>query len=641
MDRPVFVPLTPGLVVEIGGRRHRVTHVLTRDSILADDLETGKPERHRVSDIGNIPDEEADGNAPTAPDLAAVPDAAWDVAQRKFAVIEPLLDQPTRRRSDVEEAANAAGVHAGTVYEWISEFEKSGHLSSLLPRKAGRRTGTKLIDPRSEAILTASIRDLFLNKQQRLPSSVIEAVQFEARKAGLPIPHANTVRRRIRNLDPQDTMRRRGDRAGADRLRPAPGNYPQTSYPLQVVQIDHTPGDVIGVDDGDRLPLRRPWITLAIDVFTRLVVAIVAGYERPNAGTVGQCVSQIMLPKGPVLAALGIEGDWPVWGKPELILMDNAREFDSKTFKRACEAYKVGVEFRPVATPEYGGHVERLMLTTAQELRNIPGATFSNAKARGDYDSEKESIMTMDEIEAYLFEYFVNDYNARPHAGLDGMTPLAKFGAVMGGPDSVGTGIPEVPRDPARLRLDFLPAFERGVHRQGIRIDKVWYYDQAIAPYIDAKPSEWTLPNGKFVVRRDPRKISPIWFWDQRTGRHVPVHYANRTRPVISVWELRAAQAQLRAEGAANVDEEKLMRTHQRRQSMIADADAATRARRKDIRRDLQRRKETERAAAQEPGDVPNLRATARAAPPAPEPEEDIFAKPAVRPAVDLNPGRR
>ena len=642
MDKSVFIPLTPGLVVEIDGHRRRITHVLGRNAFLDEALEGGQPQRHRVDEIEGIPSEEASDNAPQPPDIAAVPDADWAVAQKRFTVIEGLLDRPKRTRAEVNEAAKAAGVHAATVYGWIADHERSGHLSSLLPGKRGRKRGSKLIDPRSEAILSANIRDLYLKKQQRLPGPVINAVRKEAKEAGLPVPHGNTVRRRIRNLDPQDTLRKRGDRAGANRLRPAPGNYPATSYPMQVIQIDHTPADVIGLDDLDRLPLRRPSITLAIDVFSRLVLAIVVGWERPNAATVGLCVSQIMLPKAPVLRALGLAGEWPVSGKPEMIFVDNAREFDSNTFKNACKAYGIGLEFRPVATPQAGGHIERLMLTTAQELRNIPGATFSNVKARGEYDSGKEAVMTVDEIESYVFDFFVNDYNVRPHAGLGGLTPLAKFNAaVMGGAGAIGIGAPEVPRDAARLHIDFLPVFEHAVHRQGVVIDKVWYYDPLLALLIDAPPNERSLPNGKYLFRRDPRKISPIYFWDHRQGRHVPIHYADKTLPVISLWELREARRKLKAEGVKHVDEKGLMDAHARRQKMIETADAATRARRKDIRRDLQRRKATQRAVAQEPGDVPNLRATERAPRAAAEMDDDIFAEPVARPSVELNPKRR
>lgn len=640
MDRPIYVPLTPGLVVEVGGRRRRVTHVLSGDSFLGVDLDTNLPERLRISDIEAIPGPEGAGPGTPAPDLDAVPDAAWARAQRRFGVIEPLLEKRNRQRSDVEAAAEAAGVDTATVYAWIKAFERSGHVSSLLPRKAGRAKGARLVDPNVEALIASAIERTYLTRQRRLVKPVIEDVEAEAAKANLKAPHPNTVRRRIKALDPRETARRRGERAELKLMTPAPGRYPETSYPLEVVQIDHTHGDVV-VLDAERRPLGRPWITLAIDVHTRMVVGAVVGAERPNAATVGMCISQIMLPKGPVLAALGLPGDWPVWGRPEKILMDNAKEFDSRTVRRACEQYGIGREFRPGGTPEYGGHIERLMLTTARELHNIPGTTYSNTRERKDNDPHGEAVLTLDEFEAYLFDFLVNDYNCKPHSAL-GVPPLAKWKlAVLGTPTTRGTGVAPIPADPARVRIDFLPVFERTIPRTGVRIDKVTYYDAALAPYIDANPKRGGQATRKFLFRRDPRKITPIHFWDPRLGEHVPIPQANRSAPAISLWELRAAEARLRAEGRRHVNEADLMAAHQRRQRLVEDATAATKAARKELRRDAQRRRATERAVSQGPADPPNLRVPAPAARPAPTAADDIFSTPASRPAIiDLNPGR-
>jgi len=40
--------------------------------------------------------------------------------------------------------------------------------------------------------------------------------------------------------------------------------------PLERVQIDQTRIDVVVVNEGDRLPIGRPWLTLAIDVASRV-----------------------------------------------------------------------------------------------------------------------------------------------------------------------------------------------------------------------------------------------------------------------------------------------------------------------------------------------------------------------------------
>lgn len=56
-------------------------------------------------------------------------------------------------------------------------------------------------------------------------------------------------------------------------------------------------------------------------------------------------------------------------------------------------------EFRMVGRPHYGGHVERLPGTFAQDIHTLPGTTFSNVTQRGEYDSEKHAAMTVDAFE--------------------------------------------------------------------------------------------------------------------------------------------------------------------------------------------------------------------------------------------------
>ncbi|EJA0941205.1 hypothetical protein MRR93_003780 [Escherichia coli] len=49
------------------------------------------------------------------------------------------------------------------------------------------------------------------------------------------------------------------------------------------MQIDHTVIDLSVVDDRDRQPIGRPYLTLAIDVFTRCVLGMVVTLEAPSA----------------------------------------------------------------------------------------------------------------------------------------------------------------------------------------------------------------------------------------------------------------------------------------------------------------------------------------------------------------------
>ncbi|ATR19596.1 hypothetical protein CTJ15_04370 (plasmid) [Roseomonas sp. FDAARGOS_362] len=49
------------------------------------------------------------------------------------------------------------------------------------------------------------------------------------------------------------------------------------------MQVDHTLADIMVVSAIDRRPLDRPWLTLAIDVATRVVTGFHLSLEPPSA----------------------------------------------------------------------------------------------------------------------------------------------------------------------------------------------------------------------------------------------------------------------------------------------------------------------------------------------------------------------
>ena len=88
---------------------------------------------------------------------------------------------------------------------------------------------------------------------------------------------------RIASLDPRKVIRRREGQDAARDLQGVGGEPPAVTAPLEQVQIDHTVIDLIVVDDRDRQPIGRPYLTLAIDVFTRCVLGMVVTLEAPSA----------------------------------------------------------------------------------------------------------------------------------------------------------------------------------------------------------------------------------------------------------------------------------------------------------------------------------------------------------------------
>jgi putative transposase len=64
--------------------------------------------------------------------------------------------------------------------------------------------------------------------------------------------------------------------------------------------------DVIVVDEIERKPIGRPWLTLVVDVATRMVPGFHLTLEAPCATSVALALSMAVLPKERLLASTGL-----------------------------------------------------------------------------------------------------------------------------------------------------------------------------------------------------------------------------------------------------------------------------------------------------------------------------------------------
>jgi putative transposase len=328
------------------------------------------------------------------------------------------------------------------------------------------------------------------------------------------------------------------------------------------VQIDHTLVDVIVVDRQLRQPLQRPWLTLAIDVASRMVAGYYLALEAPSITSVALAIQHLVLPKFPYLARLGVEGDWPAAGLPDAIHVDNGKEFCSRALQRGAEEYGIALIHRPVATPHYGGHVERLIGTMMGSVHLLPGTTFSDIEARGDYDSLANSAMTLDELERWLVLEILRYHTAR-HGTL-GLPPTAAWR------EAAARRVHPLrqPHDVEAFSRDFLPSVERTVRRDGVHLHGIRYWDDVL--------SVWAGRISRPVrVAYDPRDLSKVFLRGPDDAWR-PIRFANLCRPPITLWELRRAQAVLKERGLALVDEALIFETIERQRALVDEASRRT-----------------------------------------------------------------
>jgi putative transposase len=574
--------LQNGSEVLCADRRFVIRQVLGFDTVVAEDAETGQLERLAIAELHPVPPPDAP-EIPAA-NLANLDDRAWEEARRRLDLIAPLIDGLRCPRRRIVEQARAGGCDVTTLYRWARLYRASGLLSSLLPRKPSGGGGKSRLAPAVEQILMQTIEEHYLTRQQRTIQSTAQEVIRRCREANLRAPNVSTVRERIAALPMRERLRRRSHRKdAADRFAPRPGTFDQAQRPLDVVQIDHTKLDIMVVDREERLPIGRPWITLAIDVYSRMVVGFCISLDPPGATSTGLCIAHAVLPKEAWLEHRGVVGQWPCWGFPARIHLDNAKEFHGEMLRRACEQYGIALDYRPPATPHMGGHIERLLGTLMRALHELPGATFSSAKQRGDYTSEAAAILTLDELERWLTEYIVCVYHAKRHRGI-GSSPLQRWTAgIFGDEGHPGRGAIARPTQEEQIRLDFLPFVERTVHPRGVGIDGIQYYSDVLRRFIGATEQG---RKRQFLFRRDPRDISVVHFWDPDLQRYSAIPYRNTSHPPMSVWELRELRRKLHEMGSVQLDEAAIFAAYARLRERETRAATAT----KQIRRSRERR---------------------------------------------------
>jgi putative transposase len=272
------------------------------------------------------------------------------------------------------------------------------------------------------------LQESHLNKQKLKISAIRRLIEARCRQVGLAVPAYNTVLTRVLQLSSCDRIKAR---IGAKEAREAAtihrGPFEEAEYPLAIVQIDHTPLDIILVDEAARLPIGRPWLTLAIDVYSRMVVGYCLTFDPTGAISVGLCLVHAILPKDAWLAKFGLKAEWPCWGVPTTIHADNGKDFRCESLQRACLEHRINIEWRPLRRANFGGHIERLLGTFLQEMHQLAGTTFSNVAERGNYDAVKTAAFTLREFECWLANLITGNYHQRPHGGLEGQCPLRRY----------------------------------------------------------------------------------------------------------------------------------------------------------------------------------------------------------------------
>lgn len=494
----------------------------------------------------------------------------WAEAKKRYKIIKDLVFVK-RSRKGVEEIAKENNQSAVTIYSWIKIYEQTSQISSLISKTSQRGKKGSRLNTQTEAIVQEILGELYLSKQRYGFRKIYNKIARECKKINLEAPHENTVRNRIDSIDPKEAMKKRyGHKMAKEKFSNFEGEFPEGNYPMDVVQIDHTPLDILVVDKIHRKPLGRPYLTLAIDTYSRMVAGVYISLQAPGYFNVSQCLLSVFTKKDMYLQTQEVDGEWNIYGLPRVIHVDNGADLVSSDMQRVCDEYGITLLKRPVARPQFGAHVERVLGTINKEVHNLSGTTFSNIAQKGDYNSQKEATFTLEELTKWLIHYIVNIYHKKYHHGID-MSPENKYiKGIIGDDETAGTGIlPPIIDDLDNIKISLLPTYYRTVQKDGISLDGITYYSDVLRHWIGV--ADDTKNKIQHKIKRDPLNIQKIYFYDPEIKEYFDVPYRKMYAPVMTLWDLYAVKRYLKEKKISNYSEDNLFEAYELLEKMEQD----------------------------------------------------------------------
>ncbi|WP_291271448.1 DDE-type integrase/transposase/recombinase [Geothrix sp.] len=260
--------------------------------------------------------------------------------------------------------------------------------------------------------------------------------------------------------------------------------------PFQVVHIDHTELQIELTIPGSKESFGRVWLSLAMDAESRAMVGFYLSFESPSYRSCMMVLRDIVRRHGRM---------------PEMLVLDNGKEFHSRAMRRVCLLYGTTLRYRPASKARFGGVLERLFGTTqSQFINNLAGNTQVLLHARQATKRVMPSNFvewTLPALHGGLDYYFTTLYGKEPHpTHQDG--PVEHLAMRM---TETGERRNRLVNLDHRFRVETCPSPVDGETRKvngqrGVKIQHIWYWCDAFR--------DQTLARQSLSVRVDP--------WDVR-----------------------------------------------------------------------------------------------------------------------------
>lgn len=391
---------------------------------------------------------------------------------------------------------------------------------------------------------------------------------YEKPTTPYPVPSKSKVYRAWRELENAYTA---ATLEGAAVMRSewrGAGRSLKAKHPLQLAMIDHARLPMAVVIDLDNdIIITEVWLTVLVDVCTRVVLGWVITAFPPSLWTVAEVIRRANRPKRPPpLMAKRYPILRRLCGRSDIIIVDNGREFRGHGLEDAVAGAGFSVRFAPIKRPTYKAVVERLFHTIKERLTlRLPGRTIPIARARKrEYDPKLKACILLDDLEA-LMNQCMAEYHTEPHEGLLNRQPALAFQKGTGGMIEICHDIDHFMKEVLEVRFN-VQVDKAGVTRWGMRYTSPPSDPDAVTDLLDdlvpLEPRRQRRDDASATtkIKFDPMDIGRIHVWNRKTRKYVTLicEFSNYAEgmPLALHKQIRDEAA---AEAAAfNTEEERL-----------------------------------------------------------------------------------
>lgn len=573
------ITFAPGNGVMLMGKEHTVVGVSDNDRVhlrTADNIEKTLTLQtllghHLSGNLGACPRRKERGKRLHEKEHRQVKLVAHhsDIAiQRGFQAREILksLDQAGVRLRDDDEnfkrivkaAAEQVGLKkppcARTLLRWRDKsYFSNQHASTLIPRFDAR--GGKGRCRASEEI-QLQMDDVVFNEYmttekicaqkcfEKLCANIAKLNESRPKADQLRPPSLNTFKRWINSKPAYDLYASRHGKDAADLKFRSSGRNPEQWGFMECVEVDHTVLDLMVVDPERGLVLGRPRITLFIEWSTRACVGFTVGFEGTSTQTVLECLRSAVSLKDYVREAYDkVKNDWPCWGFPRYLKLDNGPEFHSVTFRETMAALGIDLIYCPRKKPWFKGRVERVIKRLNTDLMaTLPGATLTQLYNRvTGNDPSEYAVIDLQTLRHILHIWVVDVYHQEKHRGIR-TTPHKAWKQAF---DLTQVALPS---DMHLLDVLCSETEVRTIFHYGIEIcGERTFNNPALQEIRRLRQFDDYI---KVKVRYRPAKLDKIWVYDDAMETWIEVMNSNPATRDLSEFQLSLIHKMQREEDA-------------------------------------------------------------------------------------------